>query len=94
MEYVVALILISAVGYFLWDYNQTKKADLTGKHPLDGATKPQEPKTVHVVDVASAPPAEAVAIVEQAQEKVKKARKPKAEKAAAPKPKKPRTKKS
>lgn len=85
MEYVVALILIGAVGFFIWDYKQTKKAELSGTHPLDGVTKNtivEEPVVITVAETAPAP---------------KKAKKPAAPKkpkgSGAVQPKKPKTKK-
>lgn len=39
MEYVIGLILLAGIGYIVWDMKHAKKADLTGKHPLDGVTK-------------------------------------------------------
>ena len=90
MELVILLVAgVALAGWWIWKEGQHEK----NGHPLEGATKPIEPypfpvsrpeegKTVHAVDVGSASPAEAVAIVEQEQTKVKKAKKP-----AAPKKK-------
>lgn len=75
---IIAAVAVAGIGWWIWKEGQHEK----NGHPLDSVTKP----TVHVVDVADAAPAEAVAIVEKAQAKAKKAP---AKKVAAPKAKKP-----
>lgn len=59
MEYIVGLILLAGIGYIIWDMRHAKKADETGKHPLDGVTKVLDVNKDGKVDVK-----DAVAVVE------------------------------
>lgn len=80
--------VIAVLGWWIWREGQHEK----NGHPLENVTNKELPVapvltgTVHTVDVGNAAPAEAVAIVEKAQAK---ARKAPARKTAEPKAKKP-----